>query len=133
VRTPNPTLLFASYHAYLDHSSGAALSTRDLFEDLSEHGWTCRAVCGPALDYEDGRGPADALRDQNIPYHVERCVPPEGARYELYHYVLNGVPVTQYRPDGFDSNRAPTQDEGVPFLNVLSRAIERFRPDVVLT
>lgn len=58
----NPRLLFASYHAYLDQSSGAALSTRDLFEDLAAHGWECRVACGPKLDYEDGRGPADALR-----------------------------------------------------------------------
>ena len=36
----------------------------------------CRVVCGPKLDYEDRRGPADALRDHHIPYHIERCAPP---------------------------------------------------------
>lgn len=130
---PNPPLLFASYHAYLDHSSGAALSTRDLFEDLSAHGWDCRAVCGPQLDFGDGRGVPDVLRDHRVPHHLERCAPPGGPRYELFHYILNGVPVTQYRPDGYDPKRPPSQAEGVAFLDVFARACDRFRPGVVLT
>lgn len=129
----NPRVLFASYHAYLDQSSGAALSTRDLFEDLTAHGWECRVVCGPRLDYQDGRGPADALREAGIPYALERCAPAGGARYALYHYTLNGVPVAQYRPDGFDPARPVPPDEGRAFLDVLDRAFLRFRPDVVLT
>lgn len=131
--TDRPRLLFASYHAYLDHSSGAALATRDLFEDLAAHGWDCRAVCGPQLDFEDGRGVPDVLRDHQLAHHVERCAPPTGTRYELFHYTLNGVPVTQYRPGGYDPRRPPTQEEGLPFLDVFARACERFRPDVVLT
>jgi glycosyltransferase involved in cell wall biosynthesis len=133
VPEPNPTLLFASYHAYLDHSSGAALATRDLFEHLAAGGWNCRVVCGPALDYQDGRGPAGVLHEHGIQHHLERCAPPNGARYELYHFVLNGVPVSQYRPEGFDPRRPATQDEGVPFLDVVSRACELYRPDIVLT
>jgi len=131
--SPNPVLLFASYHAYLDHSSGAALATRDLFEDLTAQGWKCRVVCGPALDYQDGRGPADVLHEHQIPHHIECCAPHNGTRYTLFHYVLNGVSVTQYRPETFDPHRPPTQDEGVPFLDVISRACGRFQPDLVLT
>lgn len=130
---PNPPLLFASYHAYLDHSSGAALATRDLFEDLAAHGWDCRAVCGPQLDFGDGRGLADVLREHRVSYHLERCAPPGGPRYELFHFVLGGVPVTQYRPEGYDPRRPPSQPEGVAFLDVFARAYERFRPGVVLT
>jgi glycosyltransferase involved in cell wall biosynthesis len=126
-------LLFASYHAYLDHSSGAALATRDLFEHLVAWGWKCRVVCGPVLDYPDGRTPGDVLHEHRIPHHHERCAPPTGSRYELFHFVLNGVPVTQYRPEGFDQRRTATQDEGVPFLDVISRACRLFHPDVVLT
>jgi len=133
VSQPNPVLLFASYHAYLDHSSGAALATRDLFEDLAAHGWICRVVCGPALDYLDGREPADVLHEYQIPHHIERCAPPNGACYTLFHYVLNGVSVTQYRPKTFDPRRPPTQDEGVPFLDIVSRACGLFQPDIVLT
>lgn len=131
--TPLPSLLFASYHAYLDHASGAALATRDLFENLAARGWNCRVVCGPSLDYRDGRGPADVLHEHRVPHHLERCAPPAGARYQLFHYTLNGVPVTQYRPDGFDPRRPATQDEGLPFLDVVSRACALFRPDIVLT
>jgi glycosyltransferase involved in cell wall biosynthesis len=129
----SPRLLFASYHAYLDHASGAALATRDLFEDLAAHGWDCRAVCGPHLDYADGRGPSDVLRECGVPYHVERCAPTRGVRYELYHFSLGGVPVAQYRPEGFDRGRPPTQEEGGPFLDVLTRACRVHCPDVVLT
>ena len=117
----NPPLLFASYHAYLDHSSGAALATRDLFEALAAAGWDCRVVCGPQLDFGDGRGVPDVLREYGLPHHIERCAPPRGTRYELFHYTLNGVPVTQYRPAGYDPRRPLTQEEGIPFLDVLAR------------
>jgi glycosyltransferase involved in cell wall biosynthesis len=43
------------------------------------------------------------------------------------------VPVTQYRPEGYEARRPPAQAEGVPFLDVFARACERFRPGVVLT
>ena len=42
-----PRLLFCSYHSYLDPSSGAALSTRDLLELLAAHGWGCAVLSGP--------------------------------------------------------------------------------------
>lgn len=48
----NPRILFGSYHCYLDPSSGAALSVRDLFQLLAPRGWHCRACCGPLLDFE---------------------------------------------------------------------------------
>jgi hypothetical protein len=85
-------------------------------------------VCGPQLDFGDSRPVEDVLRDHRLPYHVERCAPPGGASYALFHYVLNGVPVTQYRPDGYDPRRPATPAEGVPFLDVVSRACTRFGP-----
>lgn len=118
-----PRLLFASYHAYLDPSSGAALATRDLFEDLAAAGWACRAVCGPQLDFEQARAIPEVLSEHALPYYRERCAPPGGA-FDLYHFTLNGVPVTQYGPATFDPRRPPTQAEGVPFLDVVSRACE---------
>lgn len=129
----NPRLLFASYHAYLDPSSGAALATRDLFEDLAAHGWECRVVCGPQLDYEDGRGPADVLHEVQLGYYAERCAPPGGPRYELFHYTLGGVPVSQYRPADYAPGQPPTPGEGKEFLDVIGRACELFRPAVVVT
>ena len=36
-------LLFASIHCYLDPSSGAALTTREVLESLAARGWDCRA------------------------------------------------------------------------------------------
>lgn len=129
----HPRLLFASYHAYLDHASGAALATRDLFEDLAAHGWACRVVCGPRLDYPGGRNPAAVLAGCGIPYYHEQCAPPGGVPYDLFHFTPGGVPVTQYRPATDDPTRPPTREEGIPFLDVVERACARFRPDVVLT
>jgi glycosyltransferase involved in cell wall biosynthesis len=48
-------LLFASIHSYIDHSSGAALATRELLELLAAHGWDCRALSCGVLDYEQGK------------------------------------------------------------------------------
>jgi glycosyltransferase involved in cell wall biosynthesis len=126
-------LLFASYHAYLDHSSGAALATRDLFEDLAAHGWECRVVCGPRLDYGDSRGLERVFEECRVGYHLERCAPAGGIPYELFHYALGGVPVTQYRPLGDDLSRLPTRGEGIPFLDVVERACAKFGINVVLT
>ncbi len=128
-----PRLLFASYHAYLDDASGAALSTRDLFEDLAAHGWDCRVVCGPQLDHGDGRGPADVLAAHGLPYHVERFALSGGPRLKLFHFTAAGVPVTQYRPDGYTPGRPPDRREGVAFLDLVERACARYLPDVVLT
>ncbi len=47
-----PRLLFASIHAYLDPSSGAALATRELLELLAGRGWDCRALTCGLLDFE---------------------------------------------------------------------------------
>jgi glycosyltransferase involved in cell wall biosynthesis len=128
-----PRLLFASYHAYLDHSGGAALATRDLFEELAGHGWDCRVVCGPRLDYADGRTPQRVLQELGIGYHREQCAPPGGSSYELFHFTLGGVPVTQYRPNGDDPRRPPPREQGIPFLDVVERACAKFGTDLVLT
>ena len=54
-------LLFASIHSYLDHSSGAAMATRDLLELLAAHGWDCRAFTCGVLDYEQETPLEDVL------------------------------------------------------------------------
>lgn len=128
-----PRLMFCSWHAYLDSSSGAALSTRDLFEDLTAQGWDCRVVCGPKNDFEDARSPAEILSEQGLGYHRERCAPVGGPGYELLHYQMNGVPISQYLPQGYHPRPQPEQAEVKEFLDVLGRAWAKYRPDVVLT
>ncbi|HEY8505674.1 MAG TPA: hypothetical protein VIL46_13910, partial [Gemmataceae bacterium] len=130
---PALRLLFASWHAYLDPSSGAALFVRDLFEDLSANGWDCRAVCGPQLDFERPRTIPELLKEHQLCYSLRDCALPDGRRCELYEFTLSGVPVTQYRPATFEPHRPPAQAEGVPFLDLFARACEQFLPDVVLT
>ncbi len=46
-------LLFASYHCYVDPSSGAAVSARELLWMLAGNGWDVRTFCGPLLDFEE--------------------------------------------------------------------------------
>jgi hypothetical protein len=65
--------------------------------------------------------------------NADRGAPPAGPRYDLFHFTLHGVPVVQYRPDGFEPGRPPDQSTGVAFLDVVERACARFRPAVVLT
>lgn len=128
-----PGLMFGSWHAYADPSSGAALSTRDLFEDLTAHGWTCRVVCGPQYDSEEPIFIPELLTRQRVGYRQQYLRSPTGLGFHLFHYAIEGVPVTQYLPDTFTPHRPPNQAEGVPFLDVFSQAVEQFRPGVVLT
>jgi hypothetical protein len=45
-------VLFSSIHCYLDPSSGAALCTRELPEQMAARGMDCRVLTAGVLDYE---------------------------------------------------------------------------------
>ena len=53
VMTSIPTLLFSSYHNYLDGSSGAAITTRAVLLSLVRAGWRVRTLCGAFFDVSD--------------------------------------------------------------------------------
>ena len=89
---PKHRLLFCSYHCYWDQSSGAALCTRELLELLAQRGWSCRAFCGPHLDFEEAPSLAQLLAAQQIPF--ERRQTAAGAvPVSLFHFQHSGVPV----------------------------------------
>jgi len=65
-----PRLLFCSYHSYLDPSSGAAQSTRDLLEMLAGHGWKCAVLSGPEIDLGKKASFENILRAENPAFQV---------------------------------------------------------------
>lgn len=126
----SPRLLFCSYCSYLDHSSGAALATRDLLELLAKNGWECSVFSGPHLD---DRTPLEAaFRKEDLPFQF-RPGTVSGQACTLYHADLNGVAFHGFVPASSSIDREPAESESAPFLHLLTAALQRFRPDIVLT
>jgi glycosyltransferase involved in cell wall biosynthesis len=128
---PWPRLLFCSYHAYLDPSSGAAVSTRHLLEMLAARGWSCGVLCGPQTDFERGAAPSAVLAAANISVTSARGEDGDVA-YTLHHALAAGVRLTLYVPDAVRPGE-PAEGEGRAFLRLFERVCGHFRPDVLLT
>jgi glycosyltransferase involved in cell wall biosynthesis len=128
----HPRLLLCSYHCYLDPSSGAALSTRDLLELLAGRSWPCGVFCGPLLDFEQPRPLEPLLREQQIPLEVVRGQL-GAADFSLFNCVPGGVPVTVFEPAAARPSQSPGRAEGGAFLRLFDAIVERFRPDLLLT
>jgi hypothetical protein len=62
-----PRLLFAAWHCWLDPSSGAAISARDLLAVLARRGWDVRVLCGPRLDFDRAESIEQLVADQCVP------------------------------------------------------------------
>ena len=129
---PRPRLLFSSYHCYFDDSSGAARSTLDLLELPANRAWSCRVFCGPHLDFEDGRGVAQLLRDRAIPFD-ERKAMAGPIPFSLLHFQKGCIPVAVYDTPAARSYHEPTPYEGESFLALLDRLLEQVQPDILLT
>ncbi|MFO0929425.1 MAG: glycosyltransferase [Gemmataceae bacterium] len=127
-----PRLLFASYHSYLDPSSGAALATRDLLELLAARGWACAACTAAVTDFDHDVPPEGLLAEHGLAADVRRSTDPS-APFTLYHFVQAGVPVTLFRPHADVPRREPAPADGQAFLAVIAGVLDRFRPDLVLT
>jgi glycosyltransferase involved in cell wall biosynthesis len=124
-------VLFASYHCHHDPSSGAALSTRDLFELLTARGWACGVITGPLLDF-DRLGPVGNLvRGMPGVQTLRGRIGP--VSFTVYNSNADGYPVTVFAPDPPAAYRPPAAGEVRAFRGVLDRVVTQFRPDVVLT
>jgi glycosyltransferase involved in cell wall biosynthesis len=126
-----PRLLFSSYHCYLDPSSGAAHSLRDLFPLLAERGWECRVFCGPHLDYEHGGSLEQLLTEQELPYDI-RPGTVGSLPFACIDYRQGAVPVTIFTPAATE-RPVPAPAEGHLFLALLEQVLDEARPDVLLT
>jgi glycosyltransferase involved in cell wall biosynthesis len=124
-------LLFASYHCYLDFSSGAAICSRDLFTVLAGRGWEFQVLCGPDLDYKDERAFVEILPELQLPAVVHAC----SAGPLTFSWIqanLDETPVSVFAPA---APRAPEPARAVGhlFLALFERTLDDFRPDLVLT
>lgn len=127
-RADRPRVLFASYHSHLDPSSGAAVSVRDLFDQLSSRGWHCGAVTGPLLDDPAARPLGDRLAaEPGLGVTRGRA---GGTDFALYEGASFGFTWTSYSPSSADRQSA---ESVAGYLASLERSVGRFRPDVVLT
>src|SRR5260370_23566683 len=126
-------LLFASIHSYLDHSSGAAMATRDLLELLAAHDWDCRALTCGVLDYEQETPLEDVLDALERPALRAGAALSRGGEAEVFDLELDGVRVTLLPTAHSRAERAPSPREAAIFLDLAEQVLERFRPQVLLT
>jgi glycosyltransferase involved in cell wall biosynthesis len=125
-------LLFASSHCYLDPGSGAALATRDLWELLAGRGHECRALCCGVLDYER-ESPLEAVFETlGVAPRPVRARRARGAS-AAFDLELAGVRVAVLPVASSRADRSPGPDEGAAYLELAGQALERFRPDALLT
>lgn len=135
-------LLFASIHGYLDPSSGAALATRKLLEQLAARGWECRALACGVLDYEHETPLEEVLAAMEAPL--------ERAEADLKRFQGPGfetVPGTVFQSQGpFFQSRViaddpdptyatfinPQPDKGMTVFARIALELERRRPEIPL-
>jgi len=140
--SPSPILpkrlLFASYHCYVDPSSGAAQSARDLMPALAARGWQCRVFCGPHLDFEDGRLFRQVMNSPTFglgagPVVADRPCTGAAVPCSLVDFAQGDIPITVFDAPRTRSLQPPDRDEGYVFLAYFERLLDEFRPDVLLT
>jgi glycosyltransferase involved in cell wall biosynthesis len=125
-------LLFCSYHCYWDQSSGAALCTRELLELLARSGWSGRVFCGPHVDFEEAPSLAHTFAAQQIAFERRQTIA-GSVPLSVFQFAHRGVPVQIYDSPVARPFHAATREEGVCFLALYERVLERFQPDAVLT
>jgi len=122
-------LLLASTHSYIDHSSGAALATRD----LPVRGWDCRALTCGVLDYEDETPLDDVLAALEQPARQVTAALSRGGQAEVFDLELEGVRAALMPTNSSRAGRSPNPREGAIFLDLAERVFDRFRPAVLFT
>jgi glycosyltransferase involved in cell wall biosynthesis len=133
VNERRPRLLFASVHSYFDPSSGAALATRDLLELMASHGWECRALTAGLLDCVHDTTLERVIASLGLPYDEALMALAGGGECLVYEVELNSVRASLVPLKSSRADRAPTNDEARVFLNMARQALDRYRPDVLLT
>ncbi len=125
-------LLFSSIHCYLDPSSGAALSTRELLELLAAQA-DCRVLTTGILDPERQTSLDEVLTALELPASRFQAELKTGGAAEVIDLSVNGVRVTLMPTASSRAERSPDAREAAIFLELAAQAFDRFRPDVLLT
>jgi len=131
-------LLFTCYHFYLDPSNGASITSREMLRLLAARGWEVRVLCGPLMDFFDGR--------QCIPQIIaDRGITPQVAYgqsddldFSFLEYQDEQLQVEVFLPHTQDAtqqnhHRPPTPAEGHTFLERHRQICETWRPHIVMT
>lgn len=126
---PGRRLLCSSYHCFLDPSSGAAQSLRDLLPLLTGKGWDCRVFGGSQLDFESGETFAQLANDEGFQSRLASF----RASHPYYEGTHQGIPFVVFDAPGTQAYRAPTQEGAALYLDRFEQELEQFRPDVLLT
>lgn len=125
-------LLFASVHGYIDPASGAACATRDVLELLAARGVDCRAVSTGVLSFRGERAFEPILESLQIP-GVAAIDAGDGDALGGWEFQLGGVGVTVIRTRSSRIERSPDPAESRALLRRVELALDRFRPQVLLT
>lgn len=122
-------LLFASFHCYIDPSSGAAWATRDLLELLATRGVACRALSAGVLDYDREVPLAAVLAPLGVPTRPR----PGPAGRAIIELELGNVPITLLPTASSGPTGPPTPEEEVGYLDLADHLMDRLRPHILLT
>ena len=126
-------LLFASTHCLADPSSGAALATRDILELLAARGVDCRALCCGVLDYERPTAVGSVLDGLGAAARRAEASLPGGLTVPVFDLQSGGVRTTIVPTASSRAEHAPDLAESRAWLALAEQALERFRPQVLLT
>ncbi len=96
----------------------------------AERGWPCGVLCGPVLDFEDGRSLEQLLCAKQIAFDLIRG---PARAFSLFQFVHHGIPVTIFQPSIMLPPDQLALGGGEDFLPVFDTVVDRFQPDVLLT
>jgi glycosyltransferase involved in cell wall biosynthesis len=126
-------IAFISCHSYLDPSSGAARSIRDLLEMLVARGADCRALSTGVLDFRHETPLQAALNTLGVPIRPARATLTPNGEVGVFDLVLRGVRVTLLPTASSRLGRSPDRAESAALLDLAEQVCECFRPQVLLT
>jgi hypothetical protein len=124
---------FSSIHCHLAPPSGAALRTRELLELLAGRGTDCRVLSAGVLDHERETSLDEVLAALELPVRRFQAELGTDRAAEVIDLSVNGVRVTLMPTASSRAERSPDPREAAIFLELAEQALDRFRPDVLLT
>ncbi len=123
-------LVFASAHAIVDPSSGAAVATNEAMQLLAQSRFQCQAFNAAMLDFPEEVCVEELLAKLGLPYEVRNAAEGAGTARILLTRSRN-LPVTIFRNRFTQSG--PVEREAAAFAAAYERFLDKNQPDAVLT
>lgn len=125
-------ILFASIHCYLDTSSGAAISARQVMELMAERGHTCRVLTAGVLDYHEECTLESFVESigirQTTSDGIDHLQKPKTFKFEVGGV---GIKIMPTRSSNAQTELQST--ESAEFLDMADLEIKEFKPDILIT